>query len=182
MHESSSAGANGVFTPALLLSLLCITAGARAEEAVDRMYECDQDGTPTFSDQPCPGPEHIREVEYDRSNPDSAAQTTANTQAAEADASATAQADILSTEILKTEQQINHLQIERTARMAELREQRRLGSEDRDRAAWLAQMDQQMESVHQDYSDQITTASQRLNDLQARRAALGAGGTSAEPN
>ena len=131
----------------------------------------------------CPGPEHIREVEYDRPNPDSAAdQTSAITQAAEAEASAVAQGDILSAEILKAEQQISHLRIERTARLAEMREQRRLGSEDRDRAEWLEQMDQQMESVYQDYSDQITTETQRLNDLQARRAAIDADGTSAEQN
>lgn len=182
MHTSSVVAINRIRALTLLIALLWLAATTVAEAAVDQMYECDQDGTVTFSDQPCTGPERIRDVEYDQ--PSGSSQTR-NAEAAvqdeEAESGAVAQADVLNTEILKTEQQISRLEIERTTRLAEMREQRRLGSEDRNRAAWLQQMDQKMESTYQDYSAQIITATERLNELKARRAALGVGEQSLGP-
>ena len=165
----------------LLIALLWLSASAAAEAAVDQMYECDQDGTVTFSDQPCTGSERIRDVEYDQPGGNQTRNAEAALRDMEAESGAVAQASVLDTEILKTEQQISRLQIERTTRLAEMREQRRLGSEDRDRAAWLQQMDQKMESTYQDYSAQIITATERLNALKERRAALGVGGQSLTP-
>jgi hypothetical protein len=175
MHASSVVAINPTGALALLIGLPCVAATAAANAAVDQMYECDQDGTVTFSDQPCTGPERIRDIQYDQ--PSGSQTNAAETvlQDENADSGAVAQADVLDTEILKTEQEISRLQIERTARLAEMREQRRLGSEDRDRAAWLQQMDQKMESTYQDYSARIITATDRLNELKARRAALGGG-------
>jgi hypothetical protein len=166
---------------ALPVALLCLAAGAVAEAAVDRIYECDQGGTVTFSDQPCTGPEHIREVEYDQPSGSQTRDAVAG-QEDEARSGAVAEASVLDTEILKTEQEISRLKIERTARLAEMREQRRLGSEDRDRAAWLQQMDQKMESTYQEYSARIITATERLNALNERRAALGVGGQPLGPD
>jgi len=184
MTASSINDRSRIRAPVILLTLACLLTGASTEAAVDQVYECNQDGTVTFSDEPCSGDEQVREVEYDPSPPDSnqnePAQTSGNAQTTEDEASAIAQSRVLDTEILEAKQQISRLQIERTTRLAEMREQRRLGSEDRDRAAWLEQMDQKIESTYQDYSAQIITATARLNDLKARRAALGVGGQSLE--
>jgi len=181
MHASSVVAMNRARGLALLIALLWLSASAVAEAAVDQMYECDQDGTVTFSDQPCTGPERIRDVEYDQPSGNQTRNAEAALQDEEAESGAVAQASVLDTEILKTEQQISRLQIERTTRLAEMREQRRLGSEDRDRAAWLQQMDQKMESTYQNYSAQIITATERLDALKERRAALGAGEQSLTP-
>jgi len=172
---------NRILALTLLIAPLWLAATTLAEAAVDQMYECDQDGTVTFSDQPCTGPERIRDVEYDQPSGSQTRNAEAALQDEEAESGAVAQADVLNTEILKTEQQISRLQIQRTTRLAEMREQRRLGSEDRDRAAWLKKMDQEMESTYQDYSAQIITATERLNELKARRAALSVGEQSLGP-
>ena len=63
MHASSVVAMNRARGLALLIALLWLSASAVAEAAVDQMYECEQDGTVTCSDQPCTGPERIRDVE-----------------------------------------------------------------------------------------------------------------------
>lgn len=172
MHTSSVFARHRRPAPALLVGLLSIAAGPASEAAVEQLYECEQNGAVTFSDRPCTGEEHKRTLEFDQPSAAESSKAEADMRAKETASDALARTSVLDTEILKTEKHITHLRIERDARLAEMRQQRLLGSEDRDRAAWLNQMNQEMESVYQDYSAQIVAATERLNDLKARRAAL----------
>lgn len=87
-------------------------------------------------------------------------------------ADAVAEANLLDDQILQTEQQITRLRIERDARVAEIRQQRFNVTEDRDVTAWEMKMDQEIKSVHQDYSARIVSENAQLDSLGARRAVL----------
>jgi hypothetical protein len=157
-----------------LAALLCLAvASARAEAAEAQVYECNQGGTVTFSETPCAGQERKVDIEYDRLSPTQSQDAQAAEQSAEDRAGAVAQADLLDTEILNVQQEIGRLQTERDARLAAMKQQRDIGGESLDQAAWLAQQNAQIASVYQDYSDRIVTATAKLSDLQAQRAALG---------
>ncbi len=153
---------------AAVLSLAACVAGA--EEVDDQVYECNQGGKITFSDQPCAGEERKVDIRYNEPNQAQTLEAQSADQAAEA--GAIAEADLLDTQILNTQKEISRLQTERSARLAEMKQQRDIGSEERDQAAWIASQNAQIESVYQDYTARIVTATARLDDLQARRAAL----------
>ena len=155
-------------------ALLCLTANiARAEEADAKMYECNQGGKITFSDQPCTGQERKIDIQYQQPGQTQAQDAQAAARQQEGEAGAVAEAELLDTEIVNAEQEITRLQTERDTRVAEMRQQMQAGTENLDKDAWLAQQDAQIESVYQDYSARIVNLNARLSDLQARRAALG---------
>ncbi len=156
--------------PALCLgALLALTAAPLiAGEAAVGVYECTRNGVTTFSDQPCgPGETHI-EVDYQSAAPgaDAAAQ------AAQSQAGAVAQAQVLDTEILNSRQHISRLQDAQRVRIAELRQARFQGNDQLDAAAFRAQMDAEIQATANRYQTEIDQEATRLADLQARRAAL----------
>jgi hypothetical protein len=160
-----------------LAASLCLVAGqAPAGEDQTQVYECNQGGTVVFSQEPCAGTERKVDIQYDQPSQAQTQGAEAAMGAEENQAGAVAQADLLDTQIQNLQQQISQLQIERDARLAEMKQQRNQGTEDLDQAAWLAQQNAQIESVYQDYNSRIVTATAQLNDLQARRAALGGPG------
>ena len=155
-------------------ALLCITANiGRAEEADAKMYECNQGGKITFSDQPCAGQARKIDIQYEQPGQTQAQDAQTAVRQQEGEAGAVAEADLLDTEILNAEKEVVRLQTERDARVAETRQQMQEGTESLDKDAWLAQQDAQIESVYEDYNARIVNANARLSDLQARRAALG---------
>lgn len=159
---------------AALAGFLCLAASAiLAEVAEQQVYECNRDGAITFSQEPCAGQERTLDIEYDRPSRAQGEAAAAAAQGAQMQAGAIAQAAVLDREILASEERLTNLKIQRDARLAELKQQRDIGSETLDQAAWLAGMNQQIESVYQDYSDRIVAEDARLDELRAQRAALG---------
>jgi hypothetical protein len=155
-------------------ALLCLIPNfGCAEEADAKMYECNQGGVVTFSDQPCAGQERKIDIQYEQPGQTQVQEAQAAAQQRDDQAGAVAEADLLNTEILNIQQEISRLQTERFARMAEMKKQIQGGTESLDKDAWLAQQRAQMESVYQDYTARIIDANSHLNDLQARLAALG---------
>jgi hypothetical protein len=156
--------------PCLGALLALSIAPVPAEEAHTQLYKCNQDGRVTYSDQPCGSAEKRIDVDYARPEAPQGAATAAGD--AEVQADRVAQAQLLDTEILKAEQRISRLQIERDGRIAELRRERYAGTEDLDQQAWQAKMDQRIGAVAAEYQDTIDTEQARLAELQAKRAAL----------
>lgn len=152
------------------LLALSIAAPISAKEAAVGMYECTQGGVVSFSDVPCGPDEQQIEVDYQQpSNPEGAA---AAARDAEAQADQIAEAEVLDTEILDVQRQINHLEVERDAKIAALRRERFAGSEALDQHAWRAGIDAKIEAVAQDYQTRLATHGARLAALQAQRAAF----------
>jgi hypothetical protein len=161
-----------------LAGLVCvITIWSRADAADTQVYECNQDGTVTFSQTPCTGQEQKVDIQYDQSGqtgqvPTDAAASSAPTFIEDRQADAVAEANLLDNQILQTEQQITRLQIEREAQVAALKQRLFTGTEDRDVTAWKMKLDQEIESVYQNYSARIVSENAKLDSLRARRAAL----------
>ena len=124
--------------------------------------------------KPCsPSAERI-EVDYNQPDAAAAAAAAAGARASEAQAGRTAEAELLDTEIYNSSQRLSTLPIERDAEIAVLRQQRFLGTEALNQDAWKADMTEKMEAVAAKYQQLIDAEQARLNDLRARRAALGA--------
>jgi hypothetical protein len=177
MPISAVTGSRRTLSMTAVAALLCLSAGgALAEEAKAPMYECNQGGQVTFSEEPCAGQERKIDVQYDEPSGNDAAAAQEAAQAEENAAGAVAQAAVLDAQILEKQQEIAQLRVERAARVAELRQRRFEGTEQLDQNAWQAQMTQQIASVYEDYSARIVNASADLSALQSQRAALGAPG------
>ncbi|MGB5832957.1 MAG: DUF4124 domain-containing protein [Thiohalocapsa sp.] len=160
---------------ATLAALVCLAAVGTPTEAADaQVYKCKEDGKITFSQEPCAGQERKVDIQYDQPSEAQTEAAVSNAESQQAEAGTVAEARLLDDEIIQTEQQINRLRIERDARLGELQEQRFRGSENRDEAAWLGKMNQEIESADRDYSARIISETARLDSLRARRAALGA--------
>jgi hypothetical protein len=158
-----------------LAGLTCLSAIWSQADAADRqVYECKEDGKVTFSQMPCSGQERKVDVQYDQPGqvPTDSAPSTAPPEVEIRQADAVAEANLLDDQILHIEQQISRLQIERDARVAELRQQRVVGTENRDVTTWETKLDQEIESVYQHYSDRIISENAKLERLRDRRAAL----------
>jgi hypothetical protein len=156
--------------PALCLGaiLTLATAPLIAGQAAVGVYECTKNGVTTFSDQPCgPQEKHI-EVDYQRAGPGAGAAA----QAAEGQAGVVAQAQLLDTEILNSQQRISRLQDAQRVRIAELRQAGFQGNEQLDAAAFRAQTDAEIQATANRYQIEIDQEASRLANLQARRAAL----------
>lgn len=160
--------------PALCLgALLAICAApSPAGEGEVKLYECNDKGIVTFSDQPCGARQQSIELEYERPDPAKAQGAAAAARANEAKAGQIAEAELLDTEILNTQERISRLETERDGRIAGLRQQRFAGTEALDQNAWQVEMNNQIGAVAAEYQTAIDTEQTRLADLQAKRAAL----------
>ncbi|ESQ17290.1 MAG TPA: hypothetical protein DDY14_00830 [Chromatiaceae bacterium] len=152
---------------------VCIATLATSIQAADvKVYECDQDGTLTFSQEPCGDQPQQLDIQYDQPDQEQTESAISAARNRQFEADNIAQSDVLDNEIQRTEQQINRLQSERQERLAEMSQQEFRGSEERDEEAWITQMNQKMESVDQDYKARIISETARLDRLRAQRAAL----------
>ena len=158
--------------------LAVITSGPSlaAENTAVRVYECKQGGNLSFSDEPCvgAGAANERSIEVEYTQPD----TTQSRAATESDTAQEEQADqvadiaLLDGDILSQQQRIKNLEMERDARIAELRRQLAEGTELLDKKAWESRIYQQIDTIQANYNDTIIDEQQHLAELNARRASL----------
>ena len=168
-----------------VLTVMTLSPSLAAENTTVRVYECQQGGTPSFSDEPCEGAGAAtdRSIEVDYTQPDAAQSRAAAESLAvqEEQADKVADLDLLNADILSQQQRIKNLEMERDARIAALRRQLAEGTERLDKNVWESQIYQQIDTIQANYNDTIIGEQQHLAELNARRASMDGQGRQALP-
>jgi len=158
---------------ATLSALLAVSAVVRAEEVKERVYECHRGGQVVFSSEPCGPDAETKTLDYAEPGRSATKEAIEAAQQEDTQASVTAQAELLDTEIVNAQNEVERLRVEQKERIYAWRQTMAEGTDQDDFNAWQAQMDAKLQAIETSYAQQIEDAEDKVDQLRSQRAALG---------